>query len=158
MRRTDRTRGKQIGLKRLVLFLTAFCLQRAAVGARRYQRRLPRRSDSAKFAGAFVNWGPMGREQTLLQWENGLKQSRPSVLGVDFYGEASWEDFPQVDLGARHLEKPQPVAQRGLSVPLTITGTPLADVASGLHDGEFEAAAARYRRRAQGHHPPGLGK
>ena len=27
------------------------------------------------------------------------------------------------------------------SVPLTVTGTPLADVANGLHDAEFEAAA-----------------
>ena len=25
----------------------------------------------AKFAGAFVNWGPVGREHTLQQWENG---------------------------------------------------------------------------------------
>jgi hypothetical protein len=42
------------------------------------------RSGSSKFAGAFVNWGPVGREHTLQIWEKWLRQPPSSVLGVDF--------------------------------------------------------------------------
>jgi len=141
MRRTDRTRRKQIGLKRLVLFLTAFVfsvLLLARVDTNAASRAV---SDSAKFAGAFVNWGPVGREQTLLQWEKWLKQKPSSVLGVDFYGEASWQDFHKLTWVPGIWKNLNPSRNVAWSVPLTITGTPLADVASGLHDGEFEAAA-----------------
>jgi hypothetical protein len=50
-------------------------------------------SDSARLAGAFVDWGSVGREHTLQAWEKSLKQEPSSVLGVDFYGQSSWEDF-----------------------------------------------------------------
>ena len=141
MRRTDRTRRKQIGLKQLVLFLTAFVfsvLLLARVDTNAASRAV---SNSAKFAGAFVNWGPIGREQTLLQWEKWLKQKPSSVLGVDFYGEASWQDFHKLTWVPGIWKNLNPSRNVSWSVPLTITGTPLADVASGLHDGEFEAAA-----------------
>ena len=43
-------------------------------------------SDSAKLAGAFVNWGSIGRERTLQDWEKWLNQKPSSVIAVDFYG------------------------------------------------------------------------
>lgn len=141
MRRTDRAGRKQIGLKRLVFFLTAFVfsvLLLARVNTNAASRAV---SNSAKFAGAFVNWGPIGREQTLLQWEKWLKQKPSSVLGVDFYGQASWEDFHKLTWVPGVWKNLNPSRNVVWSVPLTTTGTPLADVASGLHDGEFEAAA-----------------
>ena len=36
------------------------------------------------------------------------------------------------------------------SVPLTVKDTSLADVANGLHDAEFEAAAKRLPKRSRG--------
>src|SRR5215470_1728202 len=79
--------------RRLVLFLTAFIvtvLLLAHAGTNAAPRTI---SDSAKFTGAFVNWGPTGREHTLQAWEKWLNQNPSSVLGVDFYGQTSWEDF-----------------------------------------------------------------
>ena len=95
----------------------------------------------AKFAGAFVNWGPNGREGALQVWEKWLNQKPSSVLAVDFYGQSTWEDYSKYSWVPGIWKKLNPARNVVWSVPLTIKGTPLADVASGLHDTAFEAAA-----------------
>ncbi|MBR0696887.1 glycoside hydrolase family 26 protein [Bradyrhizobium lablabi] len=96
---------------------------------------------SARFAGAFVNWGESGREHMLQAWEKWLGQTQSSVIGVDFYGQETWEDFHKFNWVPGVWKKLNPARNVVWSVPLTITGTPLADVAEGQHDAEFEAAA-----------------
>jgi hypothetical protein len=98
-------------------------------------------STPAKFAGAFVNWGPVGREHTLQQWEKWLNQKPSSVLGVDFYGQVTWEDYSKFSWVPGIWKKLNPARNVVWSVPLTVQDTPLADVAAGLHDDAFEAAA-----------------
>jgi len=98
-------------------------------------------SESSKFAGAFVNWGPVGREHTLQIWEKWLRQPPSSVLGVDFYAGETWDDFFKLNWVPGIWNKLNPARNVVWSVPLAIKGTPLADVADGLHDAEFEAAA-----------------
>ena len=95
----------------------------------------------AKFAGAFVNWGPNGREGALQVWEKWLNQKPSSVLAVDFYGQSTWEDYSKFNWVPGIWKKLNPARNVVWSVPLTMKGTPLADVASGLHDAAFEAAA-----------------
>ena len=97
-------------------------------------------SNPAKFAGAFVNWGSVGREHSLQAWESWLRQPPSSVLGVDFYA-STWEEFHSFSWVPGLWKKLNPARNVVWSVPLTITGTPLAEVADGLHDSEFEAAA-----------------
>ena len=97
--------------------------------------------DPARFAGAFVNWGETGREHLLQAWEKWLHQPPSSVLGVDFYGQSTWEDFHKLDWVPGLWKKLNPARNVVWSVPLTVTGTPLADVAGGQHDADFEAAA-----------------
>ena len=141
MFRTDPPRRKKHGAKRLVLFLAAFVLTvllLAHVDSNAASRAV---STQAKFAGAFVNWGPIGREHTLQAWEKWLKQKPSSVLGVDFYGQTTWEDFSKLSWVPGVWKKLNPVRNLVWSMPLTVKGTPLADVAEGLHDTEFEAAA-----------------
>jgi hypothetical protein len=98
-------------------------------------------SNPSNFAGAFVNWGPDGREHTLQAWEKWLRQPPSSVLGVDFYAQSTWEDFSGLNWVPGIWKKLNPARNVVWSVPLTVKGTPLADVASGMHDAEFEAAA-----------------
>ncbi|QWG24528.1 hypothetical protein KMZ93_06395 [Bradyrhizobium sediminis] len=98
-------------------------------------------SDTAKFAGAFVNWGPDGRERMLQAWEKWLNQTPSSVLGVDFYAQSTWEDFFKLSWVPGMWNKLNPARNVVWSVPLTVKGTPLAEIANGLHDAEFEAAA-----------------
>jgi len=97
--------------------------------------------NSEKIAGAFVNWGPVGREHTLQIWEKWLKQAPSSVLGVDFYAQSTWDDFVRLSWVPGVWKKLNPARNVVWSVPLTVKGTALADVANGLHDAEFEAAA-----------------
>ena len=104
-------------------------------------RTAPRFSDPAKFGGAFVNWGPVGREHTLQAWEKWLGQQPSSVLGVDFYAQTTWEDYTGLSWVPGIWKKLNPVRNVVWSMPLTVKGTPLADVAEGLHDDAFEAAA-----------------
>jgi hypothetical protein len=99
-------------------------------------------SNSSKLAGAFVNWGPVGRERMLQAWEAWLNQAPSSVVGVDFYAETTWEDFHKLSWVPGIWKKLNPERNVVWSVPLTVKGTPLAEVANGLHDAEFEAAAA----------------
>src|SRR4030081_1577217 len=140
MFRTDRTRRRPTRLKRLVFFLLAFVLSLlllARVDTNAASRAV---ASSAKFAGAFVNWGPVGREQTLQVWEKWLKQRPSSVLGVDFYGETTWQDFHKMTWVPAHWKKLNPARNVVWSGPPTPTGPPLDDVVNGLHDREFEAA------------------
>lgn len=106
------------------------------------------RSNSSKFAGAFVNWGPVGREHTLQIWEKWLRQEPSSVLGVDFYAQSTWEDFFKLSWVPGVWKKLNPARNVVWSVPLTVKGTALAVVADGMHDAEF-AAAARAISEAQ---------
>ena len=98
-------------------------------------------SNSSKFAGAFVNWGPNGREHTLQIWEEWLNLAPSSVVGVDFYAESTWEDFSRLSWVPGIWKKLNPARNVVWSVPLTVKGTALGDVADGMHDAEFEAAA-----------------
>jgi hypothetical protein len=98
-------------------------------------------SDSRKFAAAFVNWGTDGRELNLRKWEAWLDQPASSVLAIDFYSDSTWASFFEFSWLPGFWKKLNPARNVVWSVPLTVKGTSLADVASGLHDAEFEAAA-----------------
>jgi hypothetical protein len=96
MFRTDPRRRKKHGVKRLVLFLAAFVLTVLLLARVDSNAASRAAANPSKFAGAFVNWGPVGREHTLQAWEKWLKQKPSSVLGVDFYGQTTWEDFSKL--------------------------------------------------------------
>jgi hypothetical protein len=141
MFRTDRTRAAPKRLKRLIVAVGAMVLS-GIVAAHAESHTVSRViSNPAKFAGAFVNWGPDGRERTLQVWEKWLNQPPSSVLGVDFYAQSTWEDFAKLSWVPGIWRKLNPARNVVWSMPLTVRGTPLADVADGLHDAEFEAAA-----------------
>ena len=95
-----------------------------------------------------------GREGALQAWEKWLNQQPSSVLAVDFYGQSTWEDYSKYSWVPGIWKKLNPARNVVWSVPLTIKGTPLADVASGLHDTAFEAAA---RAIAEAHPRPSSG-
>ena len=95
----------------------------------------------AKFAGAFVNWGEIGREHTLQQWEKWLNRKPTSVLGVDFYAESTWDDFERLSWVPGIWRKLNPGRNVVWSVPLSVKDTPLSEVAGGRHDAAFEAAS-----------------
>jgi hypothetical protein len=146
MRRSDRKcrhrhRPKGLALVLMVFALSVFGLgglAAAGSGANAASRGL---SNPAKFAGAFVDWGPVGREHMLQGWEKWLKQQPSSVLGVDFYGQSTWDDLYKFNWVPGIWKKLNPARNVVWSVPLTVKGTPLAEVANGSHDAEFEAAA-----------------
>jgi hypothetical protein len=135
MLRTDLGFGRSAS----IIVALALCGALSASGATNAASRVA--SDPSKFAGAFVNWGPDGRELTLQAWEKWLKQPPSSVLGVDFYAQSTWEDFSGLSWVPGIWKKLNPARNVVWSVPLTVKGTALADVASGMHDAEFEAAA-----------------
>jgi hypothetical protein len=142
MSRTDRpSRYRRI----LLRFVIAAALCGLLVMARDEASRADSASNvilnSPKFAGAFVNWGPVGRERLLESWEEWLKQKPSTVLGVDFYAQTTWDDFYRLSWVPGVWENLNPGRNVVWSMPLSVTGTRLADVANGLHDAEFEAAA-----------------
>jgi hypothetical protein len=139
MCRTDRTRRCSEITNQLAVILTALILILSA-GCETYAAS-DVTSNSAKLAGAFVNWGSVGREHTLQSWEKWLNQVPSSVVGVDFYAQSTWEDYVGLNWVPGIWNKLNPARNVVWSVPLTVKGTPLADVASGMHDAEFEAAA-----------------
>jgi hypothetical protein len=108
------------------------------------------RSDSSlpKFAGAFVNWGADGRERTLQAWEKWLRQEPSSVVGIDFYAQSTWEDFRKLSWVPGIWKKLNPARNVVWSVPLTVKGTSLAEVAEGPSD---------FRGTAKGDHSSRLG-
>jgi hypothetical protein len=145
MLRTDRAAGQRRRsrwlTKRVFLILTVAALAGvlSAQGATNVASGAA--SNSSRLAGAFVNWGPDGRERTLEIWEQWLGQVPSSVLGVDFYADSTWQDFFRLSWVPGIWKNLNPARNVVWSVPLTVKGTPLADVADGLHDAEFEAAA-----------------
>lgn len=141
MLRTDLMRAAPKRLKSLIVVLAAVALSGIVAAHGEPNGALRVNTNSAKFAGAFVNWGQDGRERTLQVWEKWLNQPPSSVLGVDFYAQSTWEDFSKLSWVPGIWSKLNPARNVVWSVPLTVKGTPLADVADGLHDAEFEAAA-----------------
>jgi hypothetical protein len=99
------------------------------------------RLDPAKFAGAFVEWGPHGRELMLQAWEKWLNYTLSSVLGIDFYGGSTWQDFSTLGWVPGVWKTLNPARNVVWSVPLTMKGTSLQEVAVGQRDAEFEEAA-----------------
>jgi hypothetical protein len=138
---TDRARAAPKRLKWLMMVMGAMVLSGTVAAHGEPGGALRAISNPARFAGAFVNWGPDGRERTLQVWEKWLNQKPSSVLGVDFYAQSTWEDFSKLSWVPGIWRKLNPARNVVWSVPLTVKGTPLADVANGLHDAEFEAAA-----------------
>ena len=135
----SRTDGRVLG--KLARVLAAIVLSGFFAACGEASAASPVRPDSSKFAGAFVNWGPDGRENMLQTWEKWLRQPRSSVVGVDFYGQETWDDFYKFNWVPGIWKKLNPARIVVWSMPLSVKGTPLADVADGLHDAEFEAAA-----------------
>jgi hypothetical protein len=87
MLRTDRTAAALI--QKLALAIATLVLSTAVPGGSEANAASRFASNSSRFAGAFVNWGPEGRERTLQAWENWLHQPPASVLGVDFYAQST---------------------------------------------------------------------
>lgn len=137
MRRTESSRTRV----KLATVLAVAALLIGGVVVKAQGTAAPRFSDPAKFAGAFVNWGPVGREDTLEAWERWLGQKPSSVLGVDFYAGTSWEDFSKLGWLPGFWRKLNPDRNVVWSMLLTAEGTPLSGVAAGRHDEAFEAAA-----------------
>lgn len=98
-------------------------------------------TSSAKYAGAFVNWGERGREFNLRKWEDDLNQPRGSALAVDFYAHAAWSDFADNRTVPLMWQRLNPNRNLVWSFPLTVKGTPLAEIADGQHDADFAIAA-----------------
>jgi hypothetical protein len=144
MPRTDRHwcgAGARGVLNKLVVLIAATAVS-VIVAAHGETTAAPRvGANSSKFAGAFVNWGPVGREVMLQAWEKWLKQEPSSVLGVDFYAQTTWDDYSRLSWVPGIWKKLNPKRNVVWSVPLSVKGTRLAEVASGAHDAEFEAAA-----------------
>ncbi len=158
MRRTDRTRCNRHRSKWLALLLMVFVPGGFAAAASEAHAASRGFSNPAKFAGAFVNWGPDGREHTLQAWEKWLKQPPTSVLGVDFYAQSTWDDLYKFSWVPGIWKKLNPARNVVWSVPLTVKGTPLADVANGLARRRIRSGGAHDRRStAKGDHSPRLG-
>ncbi|MBI5264069.1 MAG: hypothetical protein HY852_19895 [Bradyrhizobium sp.] len=113
----------------------------SGAGAREEANDSPSSAMPPKLAGAFVKWQGEGREPTLQSWEKWLKQKPSSVLAIDFYADSTWDDFHRWTWVPGLWKKLNPSRNVVWSVPLTMKGTPLSDVADGRHDAEFEAAA-----------------
>lgn len=96
---------------------------------------------SVRFGGAFVTWGDRGREYNLRAWEDWLNHRRSSVLAVDFYLHDKWSDFADFRWVPALWKRLNPDRNLVWSFPLTVKGTPLADVAGGKYDTEFDLAA-----------------
>jgi hypothetical protein len=87
------------------------------------------------------------RELGMEAWERMLNRPKDSLIAEDFYGDGSntWAGMtaPVNGLGKpREWAAANPRRKLLWSIPLTMPGAPLADVASGAHDDEFRAAAS----------------
>ena len=138
MRRTDRVGGLMSWLSAMMLGIVALATATSPEASRAESRLAP---TPPKLAGAFVNWGKVGRETTLQRWETWLGQPRSSVLGVDFYAQSTWDDYAGLSWVPGVWSELNPARNVAWSMPLTVKGTALADVADGLHNDAFEAAA-----------------
>jgi len=87
------------------------------------------------------------REAGLKAWELMLGRPYNSLIAEDFYGDGS-DTWAGMTAPAAGLGKPKdwkaanPKRRLLWSIPLTLPGASLADVANGRHDVEFRAAAA----------------
>jgi Glycosyl hydrolase family 26 len=87
------------------------------------------------------------REAGLEAWELMLGRPKDSLVAEDFYGDGS-DTWAGMTAAANGLGKPKdwkaanPKRKLLWSIPLTMPGASLADVANGLHDAEFSAAAS----------------
>jgi hypothetical protein len=136
-----RSRRARYAAKGLAVLVAALALS-GILTAHGETNVVPRLDSSpAKFAGAFVNWGADGREHTLQAWEKWLRQEPSSVMGIDFYAQSTWEDFRKLSWVPGIWKRLNPARNVVWSIPLTVKGTSLAEVADGVHDAEFEAAA-----------------
>jgi hypothetical protein len=140
MLRIDRRHGARV-LKSLAGAIAALALSGLVVTQGETKAASRNISTPPKLAGAFVNWGEIGREHNLEIWEKWLKQPPSSVLGVDFYAQSTWEEFSRITWVPGIWKKLNPARNVVWSVQLTTKGTALADVADGMHDAEFEGAA-----------------
>ena len=129
------------GMIRLGMAMLVATLAGPIAGTARAQSASTSITLPAKFGGAFVNWGARGREYALREWEDWLNRPRSSVLAVDFYAHSTWADLAEYRWVPAMWKRINPARNVVWSFPLTVKGTPLADVANGLHDAEFEAAA-----------------
>lgn len=96
-----------------------------------------------KIAGAFVNWGTAGRESNMAIWESWLNQTPSSVLAMDFYNSANWNDFTSFTWLPGFWKNANPQRKLVWSISLTVPGTPLADIAAGTRDADFQALAEK---------------
>jgi hypothetical protein len=71
MFRTDPRRRKKHGVKRLVLFLAAFVLTVLLLARVDSNAASRAAANPSKFAGAFVNWGPVGPSMRCRRGKNG---------------------------------------------------------------------------------------
>ena len=140
MFRTDRPAPRRrVGLRRLVFFLVAFVLEPAAAGSRRHQRRSARQFQPGQFESCEIC-------RRLRRLGSGRARAYPADLGKmveaaavvgggrRFLRPGEVGRFPQADLGARHLEEAQPVAECRLV---------------GAADGAGNAARRRRQRPAR---------
>jgi hypothetical protein len=135
--------GGTLVLLQALMFGAAAEPSRAAESATvRSQAQGAQRPLPPSLVGAFVPWGQISREHNLRQWEAWLRQRPSTVLAMDFYGQTTWADFKNYDWLPGFWAKANPNRHLVWSIPLTVKGTPLADVADGLHDEAFQAAAS----------------
>lgn len=132
-------RGRAGAARRLLVSL-ALCLASP--------QTIARAEPSAALLGMFVAWAQLpdktdlgGRETNLKEWEERLGVPRSSLLALDFYGNEKWSEFISMQWLPGYWARRNPDRKLVWSVHLTMKGTPLKDVAEGLHDFEFKIAA-----------------
>jgi hypothetical protein len=98
--------------------------------------------------GMFVPWATAadgadlgGREASLRKREIWLNLPPSSLLALDFYGNVTWAEMTSLKWAPNYWAQRNSSRKLIWSVPLTMKGTPLKEVAAGLHDAEFEIAA-----------------
>src|SRR5471030_489274 len=111
--------GSRGGQNKLVVLIAVTALI-VIVAAHGETTAASRGANSSKLAGAFVNWGPVGREVMLQTWEKWLKQEPSSVLGVDFYAQTTWDDYFRLSWVPGIWKKLNPKRNVVWSVPLTV--------------------------------------
>ena len=96
----------------------------------------------ARLAGAFVPWaGRDGRDPGMRAWEDWLGRSPASVPALDYWGKDDWDAFRATAWLPASWVRVAPTRPLVWSIPLTVPGTPLADVAAGFWDAAFVEAA-----------------
>ncbi len=109
---------------------------------------LPAAAAEGMRMGMFVLWARTpegadagGRETNLRAWEETLHLPPSTLLAHDYYGKDTWEDMRALDWLPAYWARHNPRRELIWSIPLTMKGTPLGDVARGLRDAEFRHGA-----------------